>query len=256
MLPIAQAYVHVHSKRISSDQLVELSDSVYHIALESAHRFFPFDVEITVSVEEGSLKQKITFAAAASVLVFYGSIRQSIDYAIRDGRFATGWINQQLTSRTGPRREDQIKVMRRTLVAGQLDRLFRKVEDGSLSPEAATEAALAILATSESQDTVRVLTTPLYHEFEATNTGLQPIYNRETLTLYLTNDALDPVGRRLIDGQEELIFPDLRSRVLLPARSGIPASRIPGEDQGVLLYKPLGTERREKLLVRVRQPRG
>jgi hypothetical protein len=252
MIPIAQAYVHVHSKSVPADELVRVSDWAYSVALTGAREFFPFDVEITVSVEEGSLKQKITFAALGSVLLYYGGLRESIDYLIKDGRAATGWINERLTSQTGPTREDQIRVMRRTLVAGQLERLFKKVENGTLSPEAATEAALAILEASESQDTIRVLTIPLYNEFEATNRRLPVVYDHDALRLYFANEVSDPVGRRLIDGQEELVFPDARPRILLPAQSGFPGGRLPGEDRGVLLYKPLGSERREKLLVRVR----
>jgi hypothetical protein len=143
--------------------------------------------------------------------------------------------------------------MRRTLVAGQLERLFQRVKDGTLSPAAATDAALAILEASESQDTIRAITIPLYNEFEATNRRLPVLYDRDALRLYFANEVSNPVGRRLIDGQGELVFPDVRPRILLPAQSGFPGNRVPGEDRGVLLYKPLGSERREKLLVRVRE---
>lgn len=84
LIPICQAYAHYRYREPSEQVFDQLARRALAAADGAASELFPFRVEIAVSSEEGTLKLKTTIAVLASVLVFYGDIRQSIDQVALD----------------------------------------------------------------------------------------------------------------------------------------------------------------------------
>lgn len=101
-------------------------------------------LRITVRVERGSTKVWVTVSAAAGALIWYGSIRQSIDYLIADARRLVALVENEVPSATGLRTEPAYR-QKRLGAPGQLHRLFQQVERHEISADEATQRAVNLL---------------------------------------------------------------------------------------------------------------
>lgn len=113
-----------------------------------------FDIRIFVRVEVGSTKVWVTVSAAASVLIGYGSIRQSIDYLVKDAKTVAGVVAGHAGGSLGLPNATPSYQQRRLGLPGQLQRLFREVQRHELDADAATARAIQLIYESNPIDLV------------------------------------------------------------------------------------------------------
>jgi hypothetical protein len=134
---------------------------------DAAHR--RFSVRVFVRIERGSTRTWITVSAVAGALIFYGDIRQSIDYLISDAKRVSDLVLPAVQQVLGTRDEAPAVTQRRLGVPGQLHRLFRSVEQHHLTPDEATSIAVGLLYKGEGPEVfeeVPELTEKLTEEFQ------------------------------------------------------------------------------------------
>ena len=114
--------------------------------------------EIEIIAEEGSIKTWLKISLA--IFIGYGSIRQSIDYAIKDSKEISKIATETVISGKNIKHKEIIN--RRTTIEDpqKLLKLFELVESGKLSAIEATEAASKILQINPEK-----ITTKLSKEF-------------------------------------------------------------------------------------------
>ena len=119
-------------------------------------------VDIELRVEQGSTKVWVTVITLANAIIFYGSLRQSVDYLIQDAKWVSDQVLPVVKDRLGIVSDDPEYVERRLGVPGEMKRLIAEVEEGRLSPADATEAAIGALGldgdaefSHQSADTIR-----------------------------------------------------------------------------------------------------
>lgn len=112
----------------------------------SAREFFSgLDTEVEAHAEDGSKKVWLSVTGLAAALIFYGDIRQSVDYLVRDGRRVGDFFIHALSQKHQVTVNNVIRRERRVPVTGRLRRLFERVRNGSLTPDQATGRALQLL---------------------------------------------------------------------------------------------------------------
>lgn len=92
-----------------------------------------------------------------------------------------GWINDEVKEDDRLQRRQAIRVMRRTLVAGRLQRLFLAVERGDLSVEEATSAAMSDISVTEGPAVVGALSPMMYETLHAVQNDVPVRYDPEQL---------------------------------------------------------------------------
>jgi hypothetical protein len=121
------------------DRVQPIIDGVYADALKG------IPLRVSIRVERGSTKAWITITTLTGALIFYGDIRQSIDYLISDAKRVANWVAPVV----GPSLElgsaEPAYRQRRLGVPGQLERLFQSVERHDMSSEEATQRAVDLL---------------------------------------------------------------------------------------------------------------
>jgi hypothetical protein len=144
---VAEAYLHF--ERLSRPSpLRSVGESAFPIVEQAAREFltrFEYQRLAEVVVEEGSLRLRgrirVTAGALLTAFIGYGAVRQSIDYARRDGKTAAGWINDHLREMLSLSGTDVIARRRFAPAPTRLRTLFDSVEAGQLTAAAAAAEA-------------------------------------------------------------------------------------------------------------------
>jgi hypothetical protein len=155
MIVLAEAYAR-YSSTLSEQGLGHAAEDLLTFAEGIAQdyygdRYREFGIAISVRIEIGTTRVWITVFAASALQIFvqYGSIRQSIDYAIKDGQTITRRILPEvpqvlnIPDRYAERHEQRLGL------SGRLRRLFTRVERGELSVDEAVSRAIELLEKSE-----------------------------------------------------------------------------------------------------------
>jgi hypothetical protein len=130
----------------------------------------PFE-EYSVHLEllEGSLKGKGTILTSLSVLYFgiaqYGSFIQGLGINAKQAQWANATLVREATAVFDAMSPEPAKTKRDTGRVGDLQRLFRRVRSGDLSPEEAAQAADELFAdeSGDSPDFMRAARSSLLH---------------------------------------------------------------------------------------------
>ena len=149
MIVIAEPYVRfaptLERSELEIAARAALASCEKVVQAQYVERYEAFHFRVFVRVELGSTRTWVTITSLAGILIYYGNIRQSIDYLVKDARrvaqVAVPSLSQPLRL---PGRSPDYQ-QRRLGVPGQLGRLFRQVERGELSAEEATGRALDLI---------------------------------------------------------------------------------------------------------------
>ena len=148
MLTIAEPYLR-YSESLGPTKLQEAGtlllerlEPLVRAAYVDDGRALP--VSLTVRIERGSTKVWVTVTSLVSALVFYGSIRQSIDYMIKDAKNLSALVAREVPNVT-PLGDTPSYRERRLGAPGQLRRLFQQVERREISADEATQRAVNLL---------------------------------------------------------------------------------------------------------------
>ena len=125
----------------AATELLEVAVPIVRETYAASFEGFPFSVAIRV--ERGSTKVWITVSGVAGSLVFYGSIRQSIDYLIADAKRVAAVVQPVIAPAISLRNAEPAYREQRAGVPGQLYRLFAQVERHEISAEEATQRAVS-----------------------------------------------------------------------------------------------------------------
>jgi hypothetical protein len=103
------------------------------------------DFETQVLIEEGSFSARARALAAAAAIYAgianYGDFRQGLEIALNDAKRVNAWVVEDVLGRTAGDQKD-VRISGGTGLAGDLERLFRLVEEGRMTPEEATKLAI------------------------------------------------------------------------------------------------------------------
>lgn len=167
---LCESYIFVEDYDLTQEKKALFEAQLLDYAKSRAPIFFGSDVQIESEAIEGSLKLKVTVVATlTNLFIFYGSIRQSIDYLYKDAQtVASAFITESMfVARVKSNEVSRTEV--RTGVPGALKRVIAKIDtlekdSKTISPDdfsaelAGIRAELArILATipsEEDQETV------------------------------------------------------------------------------------------------------
>jgi len=148
MIVIAELYVRFPEK-LSGVVLERDAEAILNYAddLVKSHyseRYKGHAFQVHVRIERGSTRVWVTVTSLLGVLIYYGDVRQSIDYLVKDAPYIGTTILPEVASKL---HINQIPddFQRRRGIPGKLLRLFQKVEIGELSAEEATHRAVDIL---------------------------------------------------------------------------------------------------------------
>jgi hypothetical protein len=173
MIVIAEPYAR-YSNTLPASELERAAANLLNFADEItrshfADRYQQFEVTVAARVEIGSTRTWITIAALVHALIFYGDIRQSVDYLIKDGQHLGRLILAGVPGAIGLHPYSAEREERRLGVPGKLQRLFASVERGEITSGEATRRAMTILQKRGGVDVLRELpklTERLAVEFE------------------------------------------------------------------------------------------
>ena len=118
-----------------------------------SERYSELGITPSVRVEIGSTKSRIVIGSLVIVLTQYGSIREGVDYLIKDSRALAPLIVPGISRSLGLQTEVPEYHARRLGLPGKLRRLFVQVERGEISPDEATNQALQLLQSQGGPDT-------------------------------------------------------------------------------------------------------
>ena len=159
MLVIAEPYFRflqtLGPTRLESGAAELLQDVEPLIVAQYLGSFERLPIRVSVRVERGSTKAWITVTGLAGALIFYGDIRQSIDYLVGDAKRVADLVRPFVAPNLGLGRAEPAYRERRLGAPGSLHRLFAQVERREISPEEATQRAVDLLYTQGGPETVR-----------------------------------------------------------------------------------------------------
>jgi hypothetical protein len=130
-------------------ELPERASTAFDAAESVALEAFPFDVEVSLLLEEGSLKSRVTIVTVGALLMNivaqYGSVREGMSYIARDAKAVAGHINEAVretldipsTAVSWSRRDGGL--------ARQIERTMERVGSGELTPEQGTDRVMTLL---------------------------------------------------------------------------------------------------------------
>lgn len=198
MIPIAGVYIHIRESFLQEDYQA-LGEKIYEYIHSLEKDILP-DIEkgIEVRIEEGSTKVWAIVLTLTNVFIHYGSIRQSVDYVLKDASYINNKVNSYIKDAWDIDKQDIIYERKETGVPGQIKELFRKVDNKVLTPEEATAKALAIIKKHTSQveeGAVKKISIKLHKELAvAAELALPTI--REKQTQQKQVEATEVVSRR------------------------------------------------------------
>lgn len=152
MIVIAQPYAHFR-ETVRENSLEQAGRRLLQLGESRARQFygdrFPgYEISVEADIEIGSTKTWIAISTVASTLVFYGAIRQSIDYLIKDAQYVGDMVLPHVSNAVGLSSEPTVS-QRRLGLPGQLHRLFEAVGRHELTPDEATKRAAALFDSYE-----------------------------------------------------------------------------------------------------------
>ncbi len=157
MTVLAQTYLHL-AVNPSPRQIVETSAYLQYLGANSANEHFRQEVELDFRIEQGSLKGWLTVVGGLSVaLGNYGSLREGIDYAVKDSREFSEWIIKQFKSEVAMPPEALYRSERRLGVAGKIQRLYPLLEE-TTDLIAGRQKAEALKRLQQVQDQIQKIT--------------------------------------------------------------------------------------------------
>ena len=141
MTVLAQTYLHLAvdpSRRQISETLLYLE----YLAALSARDHFRQDVELEFRIEEGSLKGWLTVIGTLGLQLLsnYGSLREGIDFAVKDSREFSEWIIQKIKAEVEMPPSALYRTERRLGLAGRIQRLYPLLEATSVLLEGRSSA--------------------------------------------------------------------------------------------------------------------
>jgi hypothetical protein len=231
MIVIAEPYAHYASTLPAGDidraaaALLQSSDEIARTYF--TERYQQFEVAVLARVEIGSTRTWVTIATIVNALIFYGNVRQSVDYLVKDGQSLGRMILNAAPASLGTKSGPPSREERRLGIPGALQRLFARVESGGLPPDEATTRALALLQKSGGVETIRelpTLTERLAVEFEHAASG-----RRAQLSVDVGQAAAQPERPPHPDKSREAHLPDMTIAPPAPLqrRRGAVASKDP-----------------------------
>jgi hypothetical protein len=149
MIVIAEPYARYQETlaeselELASTRLLEVAEDLCR--LHFAARYKAFGITIEARVEVGSTRTWVTISALVGALLFYGNLRQSIDYLIKDADMVSRLIQPKVASTIGLQSSSPKRHERRLGVPGELKRLFARVERGEMLADEAASRALYLL---------------------------------------------------------------------------------------------------------------
>lgn len=158
MIVVAETYAKL-STTIMRSALEARSESIldYAEGIVQEHyrdRYEQYTFRVHVRVERGSTRVWVTVTTLASILTFYGDIRQSVDYLIKDAKYLGSTLLPEMSSQLDLGREQPDYVQKRLGVPGQILQLFHKVERREISAEEATRRAVDLLCRQSGPEAV------------------------------------------------------------------------------------------------------
>jgi hypothetical protein len=174
-------------------------------------------VSVYTRIEAGSTKLWVTVVASVQALIFYGNIRQSVDYLVKDAKYIAQVVLPEAPKVVGLESALPETTRRRTGVPGELQRLFRKVERKEMSADEATNAAVSLLYRVEGPqvtDEVPNLVSQLSSELHASSRE-SPTQDHAALTYSsiaaLTAQTPSPAPEPEVPVSREVIPPNRRT---------------------------------------------
>lgn len=160
MIAIAEPYAR-YARTLGAGDLEPAAGRYLEFAERIAREYFSdryerFGITVVAKVEIGSTRTWVTVWSLVNILTFYGNIRQSVDYLVKDAQHLGGAILSEAPHSLGVD-ERPASQQKRLGIPGQLRRLFIRVESGDLSPDEATSQALRLLERHGGVDTIREL---------------------------------------------------------------------------------------------------
>jgi hypothetical protein len=157
MIVIAEFYARYRST-LPEGELDRVAENLLRFVETVAHdyyaeRYNELGVTHSVRVEIGSTKSWVVIGSLVTVLTQYGSIREGIDYLIKDSHTLARLIVPGISRSLGLRAEAPEYHARRLGLPGKLHRLFLQVERREISPDEATNQALMLLQNQGGTDT-------------------------------------------------------------------------------------------------------
>ncbi len=131
MTVLAQTYLHLIVAP-SERQISETLEYVQYLGAVSAREHFRQDVELELRLEQGSLKGWLTVVGGLYLgLSNYGSLREGIDYAVKDSRQFSAWIIEKFKSEVQMPPSALYRTERRLGLPGKIQRLYPLLEETS-----------------------------------------------------------------------------------------------------------------------------
>lgn len=131
MTVLAQTYLHLRVAP-SERQISETLEYVQYLGAVSAREHFGQEVELEIRLEQGSLKGWLTVAGGLYVaLSNYGSLREGIDYAVKDSREFSAWIIEKFKGEVPMPPSALYRTERRLGLPGKIQRLYPLLEETS-----------------------------------------------------------------------------------------------------------------------------
>jgi hypothetical protein len=128
---LAQTYLHLIVAP-SERQISETLEYVQYLGAVSAREHFRQDVELELRLEQGSLKGWLTVVGGLYLgLSNYGSLREGIDYAVKDSREFSAWIIEKFKSEVPMPPTALYRAERRLGLPGKIQRLYPLLEEAS-----------------------------------------------------------------------------------------------------------------------------
>jgi hypothetical protein len=136
-MKLAEAYIRFTLHR---PELIRLSDSLEILdvaASTAAARFYEFPVELDLRAELGSRKLIATILASNAVQIFvlYGSVRQSVDYLVKDARRFSEYVIEETKSLHKLSNQAVQRTERRLGDPGRLQRALSDIDELDRNPD-------------------------------------------------------------------------------------------------------------------------
>lgn len=131
MTKIAETYIHL--KLDATDELrIKVKDFLYRRGNALAKEVFPADVTVSATVEDGSIKARLTVMGVI-YLIFsgisnYGSFRSGIDHIVKDAKRFSHYVISDFVKETAVSHDKVIRLEKRLGVPGMIQRLFKRID--------------------------------------------------------------------------------------------------------------------------------
>lgn len=132
---IAETYIHIkYDYNLKKKTHEEIKYYLESHSEEWGRKYFKQQVNITITIEEGSLKAWITVGGLLYAGVTgYGSFRSGIDFMVSDARSFSNYVIEQFYQYEQTQETDIIRDERRLGIPGKIQRLLKKSDKLNIS---------------------------------------------------------------------------------------------------------------------------